>query len=111
MVTRGQIWWVDFAEPIGSAPGYRRPAVIVSSDRFNASRIRTVLVVAVTSNLRLASAPGNVLLPDGLLPKSSVANVSQLLAIDRSRLDGWLADTPLLEMQAVDRGLRLALGL
>lgn len=111
MVMRGEIWWVDFADPVGSAPGYRRPAVVVSSNRFNASRIRTVVVAAVTSNLRLASAPGNVLLPDGLLPKPSVVNVSQLLAVDRSLMLGLLADTPLLEMRSIDAGLRLALGL
>lgn len=101
---------MDFGEPIGSA-GYRRPAVVVSSDRFNASRIRTVVVAAVTSNLRLASAPGNVLLPADLLPKPSVLNVSQLLTVDRQLLEQQLAILPPLELRALDDGLRLVLDL
>lgn len=111
MVARGEIWWVDFAAPIGSAPGYRRPAVIVSSDRFNASRLAAVIVAAVTSNVRLAAAPGNVLLPERLLPRRSVVNVTQLLAIDRMLLHTRIADLPSIERRKVDEGLRLVLGL
>ncbi len=111
MVARGEIWWVDFANRVGSGPGYRRPAVVISSDRFNASRLSTVVVAAVTSNLRLASAPGNVLLPDGLLPKPSVINVTQLLTIDRVLLNRAIATVPPLESAELDRGLRLVLDL
>ena len=111
MVARGEVWWVDFADPVGSAPGYRRPAVVVSSDRFNRSRLATVILAAITSNLRLATAPGNVVLPDGLLPKPSVVNVTQLLAVDRAQLDHRIADVPSLEMRLVDTGLRLVLAL
>lgn len=111
MVARGEIWWTDFSDPVGSSPGYRRPAVVVSSDRFNRSRIRTVIVAAVTSNMRLGSAPGNVVLPDGVLPKSSVVNVSALFTVDRSQLVELLAALPALESRRLDEGLRLVLDL
>ncbi|HET7387116.1 MAG TPA: type II toxin-antitoxin system PemK/MazF family toxin [Nocardioidaceae bacterium] len=109
-MTRGEIWWVDFGEPFGSAPGYRRPAVIVSSDRFNRSRLATVIVAAVTSNTRLADAPGNVQLPEGLLPQRSVVNVTQLLAIDRKLLRQRIAAIDTVEQHRLDEGLRLVLG-
>jgi mRNA interferase MazF len=111
VVARGELWWVDFGEPIGSSPGYRRPAAVVSSDRFNRSRISTVIVAAVTSNLRLARAPGNIELPVGLLPKPSVINVTQLLAVDRSLLDRRIASLPVPELHKLEDGLRLALDL
>jgi mRNA interferase MazF len=105
------VWWADFAAPVGSAPGYRRPAVVVSSDRFNRSRISTAVVAAVTSNTRLATAPGNVALPDGLLPKPSVINVTALLTVDRALLDRRIVELPAVELRRLDEGLRLALGL
>ncbi len=113
MVRRGELWWVDFAEPVGSAPGYRRPAAVVSADRFNRSRIATVIVAAVTSNTRLADAPGNVALPAGSsgLPKDSVVNVSQLLAVDRGLLDRRIGMLPSAQLAVLDRGLRLVLNL
>ena len=112
-MSRGEVWWIDFGEPVGSAPGYRRPGLLVSSDRFNRSRISTVIVAAITSNQRLAAAPGNVALPPGTagLTVSSVVNVSQVLTIDRALLGpriGRLGRECLVE---VDRGLRLVLGL
>lgn len=108
---RGEIRWVDFADPIGSAPGYRRPAVVISSDRFNRSRIATVVVAAVTSNTRLAEAPGNVALPDELLKRPSVVNVSQLFTVDRHQVDQLIAAAPPGTLARVDDGLRLVLGL
>lgn len=111
MVARGEVRWVDFGDPVGSAPGYRRPAVVVSSDRFNRSRIATVIVAAVTSNLRLGTAPGNVILPVDLLPEPSVVNVTQLLTVDRDLLGSRLATLPRLERDALADGLRLVLGL
>jgi len=113
VVERGQVWWADLGEPEGSEPGFRRPVLIVQSDAFNRSRIRTVIAVALTANLRLVDAPGNVLVPATAsgLPKDSVANVSQVLTIDKDflaepagRIKGRL-------MSDVDSGLRLALGL
>ncbi|MFL6858161.1 MAG: type II toxin-antitoxin system PemK/MazF family toxin [Allosphingosinicella sp.] len=88
VIAQGEIWWADLDDPIGSAPGYRRPVLIVQCDAFNRSRIGTILCVPLTSNLRLAEAPGNVRLTasETGLDRDSVANVSQLLAADRSQL-------------------------
>lgn len=110
---RGEIWWADLPEPLGSAPGYTRPIVVVQSDEFNESGISTVIVVAVTANLRLANAPGNVLVEraDSSLPQDSVGNVSQLLTIDKALLmerAGILPDTI---MASVEAGLLEILGL
>ncbi len=104
---------MDLGDPRGSAPGYRRPAVIVSSDRFNRSRLRTVTVAAVTSNLDLAVAPGNVALDplDTGLDRPSVINVTQLASIDRSVLDSRVGALPTERLRALEAGLRLALRL
>ncbi len=85
---RGELWWASLSDPLGSAPGFRRPVVVIQCDSFNESRINTVVVAAVTSNLRLAKTPGNVLLDSGEsnLPRDSVVNVSQILTIDKSFL-------------------------
>lgn len=114
MIKRGEIYWVDLAEPRGSEPGYRRPAVVVQADPFNKSRIATTVVVILTSNLELARAPGNVLLPKSVtgLKKDSVANVSQVLTVDRSDLDGAaVAKLPKAYVDDLDEGLRLVLAL
>ncbi len=113
MVVRGELWWVDFGEPIGSEPGYRRPVVIVSSDRFNRSRIATVVVSAITSNLSLADAPGNVLVDSATtgLDRDSVINITQTMVIDRSRLVKGLGMLDRSTMTRVDEGLRLLLDL
>ena len=88
MIAQGEVWWADLAEPIGSEPGFRRPVVVVQCDAFNRSRIGTVVCVPLTSNLRWADAPGNVVLEADAtgLPKDSVANVSQLVTLDRGVL-------------------------
>lgn len=88
VVAQGDIFWVDFAEPIGSAPGFVRPAVVVQGEDFNASRIATVVVVPLTSQLKWSDSPGNVLLTKRAtgLPSDSVANVSQVTTVDRSQL-------------------------
>ncbi|MDA8070434.1 MAG: type II toxin-antitoxin system PemK/MazF family toxin [Actinomycetota bacterium] len=111
MVARGEVWWTDFGDPVGSSPGYRRPAVVISSDRFNRSRITTVIVAAITSNTRLSREPGNVTLPDDLLPKPSVVNVTALFTVDRDQLVNHVADLPPLEARVLDDGLRLVLSL
>lgn len=113
VVERGQVWWVDFGIPVGSEPGYRRPALVTSSDRFNRSRIATVVVTALTSNLRLAAAPGNVELEQGEanLAKDCVVNISQTLVVDRSRLVEQVGSLPHHLMTQVDAGLRLLLAL
>lgn len=88
MISQGDIWWAALPEPVGSGPGFDRPVVIVQGDSFNRSHLATVVVIPLTSNTRLASMPGNVLLPSGStgLSKDSVANVTQIIAIDRSLL-------------------------
>ena len=110
---RGEIWWASLPDPAGSGPGFRRPVVLVQSNPFNASRLATVVVAVVTSNLALADAPGNVRLPkaDSGLAKPSVVNVSQLLTLDRNLLAARVRALPATAMQRVDEGLRLVLGL
>jgi mRNA interferase MazF len=88
VIAQGEVWWADLGDPAGSAPGYRRPVVVVQGDAFNASSLRTVVCIVLTSNTRWAEAPGNVLLTARAtgLPKASVANVSQLVTLDRTAL-------------------------
>jgi mRNA interferase MazF len=107
------VWWADLDEPVGSAPGYRRPVLVVQSDAFNRSRIGTVVAVVLTSNLRLVDAPGNVLLsaPESGLPKQSVANVSQIVTLDRTTLVRRAGQLDARIMREIERGLRLVLAL
>jgi mRNA interferase MazF len=88
VISQGEIWWADLDEPQGSGPGFRRPVIVVQGDSFNRSRIRTVVCVPLTSNLRLAEAPGNVEVPSRMsgLPKDSIANVSQVVTVDKTSL-------------------------
>ena len=113
VVQRGEVWWVTLPEPSGSGPGFRRPLVVVQSNAFNRSRIQTVIGVLLTSNLRLLDAPGNVLVPAKAsgLPKDSVANVSQLVTIDRDDLADRAAKLPARIMAGVEVGLRVVLDL
>ncbi|MDT0619639.1 MULTISPECIES: type II toxin-antitoxin system PemK/MazF family toxin [Spectribacter] len=110
---RGELWWASLPDPVGSGPGFRRPVLIVQANAFNDSRISTVIVAVVTSNLALENAPGNVRLSkaDSSLPKASIVNISQLLTLDRSLLTDRLKAIPGKTMQKVDAGLQLALGL
>lgn len=110
---RGEVWWASLPEPVGSGPGGRRPYVIVSANAFNQSRIQTVIAVVITSNLRLADAPGNVRLPTrGTgLAKPSVANVSQVVTLDKALLTERLGRVPPAILAELDAGLRLALEL
>lgn len=110
---RGEIWWLALPDPIGSEPGYERPALIVQSDAFNRSRINTVLVSMMTTHVELAGIGGNVLVKGkGTgLTKPSVVNVSQLASVDRSffrKRIGRLSDE---QMEEVEAGLLLVLGL
>jgi mRNA interferase MazF len=90
VIRQGEIHWVDLGDPRGSEPSHRRPCVIVQNDAFNVSRISTVVVVILTTNLRIGQAFGNVTLRKGEagLPRKSVANISQLATVDRTLLDG-----------------------
>lgn len=113
VIRRGEVCWVDFGEPRGSAPAERRPAVIVQSDRYNSSRISTVAVLPITSNTALARHPGNVFIPAlaSGLSKDSVVNVSQPMTVDRSDLDATGVVLPESLIDAVDAGLLRLLGL
>ena len=113
MIKRGEIWWTTLPTPSASEPGYKRPLLIIQSDDFNRSKIRTVIAVVITSNLRLAAAPGNVLLPckSSGLPKESVANVSQLITVDKSFLTEKAGNLPLDMLREIEAGIRPVLSL
>jgi mRNA interferase MazF len=112
-VRLGDVWWADLSEPHGSEPGFRRPVVIVQSNGFNRSHIQTVVVAAITSNLRLASAPGNVSLTrrGSGLSKESVVNVSQILSLDKRVLSEHIGKLSSSKLSEVQDGLRLVLAL
>ena len=113
VIKRGEIWWGHLPTPRGSEPGYRRPVVIISADAFNRSDIHTVLAVALTTNLGRADAPGNVRLNrrDSGLPHVSVANVSQLMTLDKRMLTEKVKPVPASVMKRLDDGLRLIFAL
>jgi len=113
VVQRRDVWWADLDPPQGSGPGFRRPILIAQADAFNRSRLQTVIAVILTSNLRLIDAPGNVLLTRKVagLPKDSVANVSQVVTLDRELLLEKAGQVPAGVMAQVDAGLCLALDL
>ena len=110
---RGEIWWASLPDPQGSGPGYRRPVVVIQSDSFNESRINTVIVAILTSNLKLAAAPGNVMIERrvSMLSGASIVNVSQVLTIDRSLLTEVVSNLPDRIMDTIDDGLRLVMNL
>jgi mRNA interferase MazF len=112
VISQGDVCWASLQDPIGSGAGFRRPVVIVQGDSFNASRISTTVVVPLTSNERLAAAPGNVVLPAATtgLPKDSVANVSQIVAIDRELLTERVGRLPESYLGRVIAGIDLVLG-
>lgn len=112
-MNRGEIWWADLAEPRGSEPGKRRPVLIVQEDSLTRSRLRTVMVIPVTSNLKRAAAPGNVMLARSYsgLRVESVALACQVLTIDKEFLTARVAALPASVMASVDAGLRLTLAL
>jgi mRNA interferase MazF len=112
VVSQGDVCWASLDAPIGSSPGFRRPVVVVQGDSFNASRIATTVVVPLTSNLRLAAAPGNLVLAARRtgLPKDSVANVSQIASIDRSLVTERVGRLSESELRQVLVGIDLVLG-
>ena len=110
-IARGEIWWADLSEPVGSQPGFRRPVVVVQGDPFNRSRIATVVVVPLTSNLQWADAPGNVLLTAEVtrLSKDSVANVSQIITVDRGMLTERISKLPQNKLDLLYAGIDIVL--
>jgi mRNA interferase MazF len=111
-ISQGDVWWAELSEPEGSGPGYRRPVVVVQGDHLNRSRIATAICVPLTSNLKWAAAPGNVLLPVKAtgLPKDSVANPSQIIALDRGCLTERVAKLPPKSFAQVMAGIDVVLG-
>jgi mRNA interferase MazF len=110
---RGEVWWADLGEPRGSASAFERPVLVVSSDSFNRSRIATVVVLILTSNLRLGDAPGNVVLDSSQsgLDRPSVVNVSQLVTLEKADLRERLGTAETSQMTLVEIGLRKVLGM
>jgi Growth inhibitor len=112
VILQGEVWWADLPKPAGSGPGFRRPVVIIQGDAFNRSRISTVVCIPLTSNLRWADAPGNVMLPARLtgLPKDSVANVTQPVTLDRTLLADRAGMLPEAKLDLVLFGIDVVLG-
>ncbi len=110
---RGEIWWASLGDPVGSGPGCRRPMLVVQSDEFNESAIRTSVCATITSNMRLAAAPGNVRISRRLsrLPNDSVVNVSQLITLDKSLLTEKVSRLPAESLREVEAGIKLVLAL
>jgi mRNA interferase MazF len=112
VISQGEIWWADLPQPTGSGPGFRRPVAVVQCDALNQSRIATVICVPLTSNLKWALAPGNVSLSARVtgLPKDSVANVSQIVSLDKDLLTTRVSKLPRLKLDMLVSGIDLALG-
>ena len=112
VISQGDVWWADLPEPLGSGPGFRRPVVVVQGDSLNRSKISTVVCVPLTSNLKWASAPGNVKLSERAtgLTKESVANVSQIVTLDKSLLTERTAKISRAQLQLLLSGIDVILG-
>ena len=112
-IRRGQIYWLDFGQPRGSEPAYERPAVIIQDDFFNLTKLNTVIVAIVTTNLRLAEMDGNVLLMPRAngLKAESVVNITQIYTVDKSLLSDLIGEVSKSEMKQIESGLRLILSL
>ena len=112
VISQGEIWWAELPAAVGSGPGFRRPVVVVQGDALNRSRLATAVCVPLTSNLRWADAPGNVLLAARTtgLPRDSVANASQIIALDRSLLDERAGKLPRAKLELLLSGLDVVLG-
>lgn len=111
-ILQGDVWWASLREPGESEPGFRRPVLVVQQTPINASTIQTIIAVVITSNLRLANAPGNVALPAAKtgLPKASVANVTQLITLDKTFLQEYMATVPDKLLNQVLDGIQYILG-
>jgi mRNA interferase MazF len=111
VINQGDVYWIDLEEPRGSGPGYRHPHVVVQNNLFNRSQIRTVLVCPLTSNLKRAEAPGNVLLEkkEANLPKPSVVNVSQVFTVDKSQLGDHIGTLSSRRVRQILEGVKLVI--
>jgi mRNA interferase MazF len=113
VIARGDIWWADLPVPSGSQPGNRRPVLVLQADEFNRSRLQTIIVVGITANVKRAVAPGNVLLPANAtgLPRDSVANISQILSVDRQFFRDRVGPMPASLLRQIEDGVRLILSI
>ena len=113
MIRRGEIYWVDLGEPVGSRPAKRRPVLVVQSTPYNSSRLATAVAAVLTSNTGLAAMPGNVFLPAAAtgLPRDSVVNVTALITVNKDELEGPAGLVPDGMMRSVNEGLRRVLGI
>jgi mRNA interferase MazF len=111
VINQGDVYWIDLEEPLGSEPGYRHPHVVVQNNLFNQSRIHTVIVCALSSNLKRASVPGNLTLEpgEGGLPKQSVVLVSQVFTVDKSQLGEYLGTLSSKRVRQMLEGIRLVI--
>lgn len=111
VISQGDIYWIELDEPEGSEPGYKHPHVIVQNNLFNSSKIKTVLVCPLTTNLKRASAPGNVRLDrqESGLPKESVVNVSQVFTVDKTQLDEYVGTLSSKRITEILNGIKLLL--
>jgi mRNA interferase MazF len=112
VISQGEIWWADLPAPAGSGPGFRRPVVVVQCDPLNRSRIATVVCVPLTSNLKWGLAPGNVRLSTRLtgLPKDSIANVSQIVSVDKNLLTTRAGKLSRSKLELILSGIDVVLG-
>jgi len=110
---RGELWWADFGIPLGSEPGFRRPVLIIQNNDFNRSNINTIIVIPLTTNLRYENAPGNILIEkeDSSLAKDSIAVVSQIYAIDKSRMIEKVKKLSESLIRDIENGILLVLGI
>ena len=112
VISQGHVYWADLPDPTGSGPGFRRPVIVVQGDALNRSRIRTVVCVPLTSNLVWADAPGNVLLPAKAtgLPRDSVANATQIIALDRDLITEEVGKLAKRQLELILTGIDIVLG-
>jgi mRNA interferase MazF len=110
---RGEIWWADFGIPFGSEAGFRRPVLIVQDDAFNESRIRTIVVLPLTTNLRLLDAPGNILInnKESKLGEDLVIIAAQFYALDRQKFIERISKVKRETMEKIEIGMMLVLGI
>ncbi len=112
-MTRGELWWANLGEPFGSEPGFLRPVLIIQDNSFNESRLSTVIVMCLSTNLLLADAPGNVFLPKRFtkLPKDSVLNVTQIASLEKKRLEKKVSKLEHEIIFEIEKSLKLVLGI
>jgi mRNA interferase MazF len=111
VILQGDVFWIDLGHPQGAEPGYHRPCVIIQNNAFNRSRISTVVITSITSNLKLGLAPGNITLQKGEagLPKKCVVNISQLLTVDRAMLNEKIGKLTQTRLEDVLHGIQMLL--